>query len=74
MGLDDVSYDGPSTCPICGVGCGSGGFRRHRCNEKTLRGIDAVHSRSDADCTVIRKPGFTERLKDGFAMLFGEYD
>ena len=64
------------TCPICGVSVPDGvsliaarGIReQHRCNEKTLRGIDATLSVEDR---WPRTPTYGERLAAGFAMMSG---
>lgn len=68
-------------CPICGKGVksctsliaceGQTASEQHRCNSKTLRGIDAaanVEERVDAN----REPLPGRRLRDGFAMMEGE--
>lgn len=49
-------------CPICGAN----DLGKHRCNEATLRHIDAALSKEEV---AERAPSLHARLQQGFAML-----
>jgi len=52
------------SCPICGRGYSL--FDRHKCEEKTLRGIDNAMK---SEHYPTRTPSIEERLRDGFALM-----